>query len=112
MKNIKDKILYIIIIILMAMMITIAIVSNNFYSQVAMITEVDEESNFVTATCSNGNMFSFYDTSEDWVCGDLCSMIMYDSGTKIVYDDKVISARYGGFTRLFEEIEATLEGEF
>lgn len=74
-----------------------------------MITEIDTENNLITVTCGNGNMFSFYDTNEDWCCGDLCSLIMYDNGTEIVYDDKVISVRYGGFIELFEEIEGTIK---
>lgn len=80
-------------------------ITNNHHSRVAMITEINEENNLITATCGNGNAFSFYDTSGDWMLGDLCSLIMYDNGTEIVSDDKVVSARYGGYVELFEEIE-------
>ena len=107
MKNIKDKILYIVIVMLVAIIIVGGIIAtNNFHSRVAMVTEIDNENNIITVTCGNGNMFSFYDAEENWLCGDLCSLIMYDNGTKIVKDDKVVSARYGGFIELFEEIEA------
>lgn len=106
----KYKILFVITLILLVTMITVGIcISNNLHSRVAIITKIDEESNLVTATCGNGNVFSFYDTNEDWMLGDLCSLIMYDNGTEVVSDDKVISARYGGFIELFEEIEETIK---
>lgn len=106
MKNIKNKILYITIMVLVAIIITMSVVvTNNFHSRVAMITEIDEENNLITTTCGNGNMFAFYSATEDWAVGDLCSLIMFDNGTEIVYDDIVVSARYGGFIELFEEIE-------
>ena len=109
MKNIKNKSLYGIIIILTTIIIVMSVVvTNNFYSRVAMITEIDEENNLITVTCGNGNIFSFYDTDEDWYVGDLCSLIMFDSGTEIVYDDKVVCSRYGGYLRLFEGIKRTI----
>ena len=85
------------------------VITDNLHSRVAMVTEIDEKTNLVTVTCANGNVFSFYDTEEDWFYGDLCGLIMHDSGTDIVYDDVVVSARYGGFVELFEEIEASIE---
>lgn len=110
MKNIKNKILCIVIIILVAVIIVGGIVvTNNFHSRVAMVTEIDNENNIITVTCGNGNMFSFYNVCEDWMCGDLCSLIMYDNGTEIVYDDMIVSARYGGYLELFEEIEETIQ---
>lgn len=117
MKN-KETKLYIVIVILTTILFVLitstiimmgADITNNHHSRVAMVTEIDEETNLITVTCGNGNMFSFYDTSEDWMLGDLCSLIMYDNGTEIVYDDKVVSARYGGFIELFEEIESTIK---
>ena len=74
-----------------------------------MITDINAESGLITATCANGNMFSFYDTEETWICGDLCSLIMYDRGTPSVLDDVVVKARYGGFVELFEEIEKSID---
>lgn len=109
MKNIKNKILYSVIIMLVTIIIVMCIVAtNNFHSRVAMVTEIDEENSLITATCGNGNVFTFYNAEEDWSCGDLCSLIMYDNGTETVYDDKVVFARYGGFIELFEEVERTI----
>lgn len=110
MKNIKNKILSIVIFALVTIIVVLGImITNNFHSRVAMITEIDKENNLIIATCGNGNMFGFYATNEDWDCGDLCSLIMYDNGTETVYDDKVVSVRYGGFIELFEEIEETIK---
>lgn len=108
MNNIKNKILYAIITILLILIIIIICIANNFHSRVAIITEIDKGNNFITVTCGNGNTFSFYDADEDWACGDLCSLIIYDNGTEDVYDDKVVCSRYGGYIELFEEIEETI----
>lgn len=110
MKNIKNKILCAIIIALAATtVITATIIAiNNFHSRVAMVTEINSDNNIITVTCGNGNMFSFYGECEDWMCGDLCSLIMYDNGTENVYDDKIVNVRYGGYIGLFEEIEETI----
>ena len=106
-----NKAVYIIMVVLALTIIAIVIVTqNNFHSRVAMITEIDEENNLITVTCGNGNVFSFYDAdNEDWICGDLCSLIMYDNFTDSVCDDVIVSARYGGFVRLFEDIEKTIK---
>lgn len=105
MKNIKNFI----IVILVAVIILGIITVSNFHSRVAMVTEIDTENNLITVTCGNGNIFSFYTDIEDWCCGDLCSLIMYDKGTDIVYDDIIVSARYDGYVELFEEIENTIK---
>lgn len=105
----KNKMLYVVIIILIATIIVGIAESNNFNSVVAMVTEINEESNLITVTCSNGNMFSFYNEKEDWCCGDLCSLIMYNKGTDIVYDDAVVDVKYGGFVELFEEMENNIK---
>ena len=54
-------------------------------------------------------MFGFYDTDGDWLYGDFCSLIMYDSGTEIVHDDKIVYSRYEGYMESFEEINKSIE---
>ena len=110
MKSINNKILYAIIIILTTIIIISGvIITNNFYSCAGIITEIDEENNLITVTCSNGNMFGFYDTDGDWFCGDFCSLIMYDSGTESVCDDKIVCSKYEGYMESFEEINKSIE---
>lgn len=110
MNFIKNKILSLVVIILVMIIVIMFVVAiNNFHSRVAMVTEINEIDGLITATCGNGNMFSFYSTNDDWHCGDLCGLIMFDSGTDIVYDDIVVKARYEGYVELFEEIENTID---
>lgn len=69
--------------------------NQNFYPETAMVTQVNKD--LVTVICQNGNIFKFEDNTEEWIEGDICSMIMDNKGTVSVYDDKVVSARYSGY---------------
>lgn len=55
--------------------------------------------NEITAKDFNGNLWIFTDNSEDWYKGDICSLIMHDNYTDIIYDDTIIKAQYSGFVR-------------
>ncbi len=55
--------------------------------------------NEVTAKDFNGNLWTFTDNTEDWIKGDICSLIMHDNYTDIIYDDTIIKAQYSGFVR-------------
>ena len=55
--------------------------------------------NEVTTRDFNGNLWVFTDNSEDWFKGDICSLIMHDNYTDIIYDDTIIKAQYSGFVR-------------
>lgn len=55
--------------------------------------------NEITAKDFNGNLWTFTDNTEDWIKGDICSLIMYDNYTDIIYDDTIIKAQYSGFVR-------------
>lgn len=73
---------------------------NGLYPLTGIVTEieyVDPETDLVTMTCANGNMFSWYEDSSDcWELYDLASCIMDSNGTKYVYDDEVLLAHYVG----------------
>ncbi len=69
--------------------------NRNFYPETAMVTQVNED--LITAVCQNRNIFKFEDNTEEWIEGDICSMIMDNNGTVSVYDDKVVSAHYSGY---------------
>ncbi len=69
--------------------------NQSFYPETAMVTQVNED--LITVICQNGNIFKFKDNTEEWIKGDICSMIMDNKGTVSVYDDKVVSARYSGY---------------
>ena len=55
--------------------------------------------NEVTTRDFNGNLWVFTDNTEDWNKGDICSLIMHDNYTDIIYDDTIIKAQYSGFAR-------------
>ena len=103
----KSSLITIVIItsFIIALIIMATYMSNNFHARTAMITEINEENNIITMTCGNGNMFEVSMEIEDFMVGDLCSMIMYDYGTEYVDDDKVVSVWYEGYLGLFELYE-------
>ena len=55
--------------------------------------------NEVTTRDFNGNLWTFTDNSENWFKGDICSLIMHDNYTDIIYDDTIIKAQYSGFVK-------------
>lgn len=72
------------------------------YPETMIITEIDEAQDLVTLECANGNVFEFYGI-EDYAEGDLVSMIMYNNGTELVYDDVILDAEYAGTAEMFLE---------
>ena len=70
-------------------------IAPKFYPLTSLVTEVNGD--LITVTCQNGNIFQFEDDREDWVKGDICSMIMTDCGTKNVNDDIVVDVRCSGY---------------
>ena len=66
--------------------------------------DVEPETDLVTITCANGNMFSWYsDASDCWELYDLASCIMDANDTKYVYDDEVVLAHYAGGLKHFAQ---------
>ena len=66
------------------------------------VVSVDSETDLITITCANGNMFSWYsDASDCWELYDLASCIMDANDTKYVYDDEVVLAHYAGGLKHF-----------
>lgn len=82
--------------------ITQAHITAHTYPQTAVITEIDESTETITVTCSNGNRFSFRSAPEDWFPGDLVSMTMHDNGTETVEDDRILQIRYSGTSEMFQ----------
>lgn len=72
--------------------------NGRLYPETAIVREVDHKADEVTVECFNGNRFVFYGI-DDWTEGDICSMLMYDNGTPIVYDDEIMSVKYSGYIR-------------
>lgn len=73
------------------------IYSNHTYPLSTVVECVN--GNEVTTRDFNGNLWTFIDNTEDWYKGDICSLIMHDNYTSIIYDDTIIKAQYSGFVR-------------
>jgi hypothetical protein len=71
-------------------------INMGFYPMTTVVTDVNYDTDEVTCTDFNGNDWVFTEC-EDWNEGDICSMIMCDNGTEIIYDDIIISERYDGW---------------
>lgn len=66
------------------------------YAMTTVVVELDENNDKVICIDFNGNEWVF-EGVEDWTIGDIASMVMNDCGTSIVYDDKIVSVKYGGW---------------
>lgn len=68
----------------------------HYYAKTCMVTEINPETDIVTTEDYNGNTWELYGT-EDWLPGDICSMVMDDKGTENIYDDEIVNVRYSGY---------------
>lgn len=65
------------------------------YAKTAVVTEISYEEDSVTVTDGNGEIWVFYGC-EDWQKGDICSLLMDDKGTELIYDDEILKPIYSG----------------
>ena len=63
------------------------------YPSTAIVVSVDRENDVVTCVDGNGEKWEFTE-ADDWLVGDLVSMLMNDKGTPSIYDDEIVSVRY------------------
>ena len=74
---------------------SIAAASIIFYPATMTVTSVQND--VVTMETSTGHIYEM-DGAEDWMPGDVASLIMSDNGTpEDVTDDVIMSARYSGY---------------
>lgn len=76
------------------------------YPHMAMVTKVQKprkgKRNLIIAVDGAGRELSWYNKSEYWCKGDFAAMIMYNNGTRIIYDDIILGEpMYVGFKDLF-----------
>ena len=72
-------------------------VIGNEYALTTQVVQVDYENNVVVCQDFNGNLWEFSDT-EDWMYGDIASLVMNDMGTPEIYDDEIVAPpRYSGY---------------
>ncbi len=77
--------------------------SNTIYPTTAVITDINEQNDIVTMSTASGLVYQF-EGIEDYYTGDLVACLMFDNGTPDnVRDDIILSHRYTGTTKLFDE---------
>lgn len=72
---------------------TIDAKSASYYPLVARVITVDADKNVVFFRDGNGNIWSEYGV-EDWEDGGLAGLLMSDEGTRNIYDDRIVEAKY------------------
>lgn len=70
--------------------------TNRYYPRTAVVTEVDYANDIVSAIDATGNIWEMTET-DDWLEGDVVSMLMDDNGTPEILDDRIVKAYYSGF---------------
>ena len=71
--------------------------TTHLYPKSTMVT--DTEGDKITVVDFNGHYWTFTDTEETWLKGDICSLIMDDNNTEEIYDDIIVKAQYSGFVK-------------
>lgn len=69
-----------------------------FYPMTTVVVELEEENDTVVCADFNGNEWGF-EGIEDWLVGDIASLIMCDNGTPEIEDDIICSVRYDGYLK-------------
>lgn len=68
----------------------------NYYPKMGYVTYVDEIADVILIEDPAGYRW-IWDGAEDWIEGDICSMIMYDNNTLNIKDDKIVSIKHDGW---------------
>lgn len=71
-------------------------VESKIYPLTTYVVELDKANDIVICKDFNGNLYAFQGI-EDWLIGDICSMIMSDNGTETITDDKILFVKYDGY---------------
>lgn len=77
---------------------------HGFYPHMGVVTRIKKTKNDyfrVTFRDAEGRKWSWIDDDPSWCRGDFVATIMYDNGTRTVYDDQVVDARYVGCKKMF-----------
>ena len=66
----------------------------NVYPQTLVVTGINDD--VLTLETATGQVYE-YDGVEDYMLGDVVSVMFYDNGTELIYDDIIVDIRYSGF---------------
>lgn len=70
-------------------------VEETVYALTTKVILVDYTTDIVWCEDFNGNVWELQGCS-DWAVGDIATLLMSDKGTRNIYDDEIIRARYQG----------------
>lgn len=86
------------IVLLTCLLPSIACATNydvtDLYALTTMVIEVTDDC--IVCLDFTGNEWKFEDT-EDWLIGDIASLLMWNNETDMIEDDVIIQAFYGGY---------------
>ena len=85
-----------ILLILIALFPTTALC--DYYAFTVMVFQIDYENDTFQAIDFSKSQFHTFTEIEDYIVGDLISMVMDDKNTNFIFDDEVINYRYVGWT--------------
>lgn len=66
------------------------------YPATMVVTEINRATDVITMETATGHMYEMTG-AEDYMVGDLVSLIMDDKGTQEIADDAILDARYSGW---------------
>lgn len=66
------------------------------YAMTTVVVELDYDNDAVVCVDFNGNEWAFYGI-EDWLVGDVATLVMWNAETDIIYDDEVLDVYYSGW---------------
>ena len=69
--------------------------SANYYALTAVVVEVNRVDDIVVVVDGAGNAWEFTEC-DDWQVGDFASLLMNNNNTTNIYDDEIVSVKYGG----------------
>ena len=73
----------------------VASIIGALYPETMVVTNLNTENDIVTMETSTGFIYEM-DGVDDYMVGDLVSLIMDDNGTADIRDDRIVSAQYAG----------------
>lgn len=73
------------------------VASGLIYPTTMVVDELDYQNDIVRLQTATGFVYEMEGT-EDYIEGDMVSLIMFTNGTKYIMDDIILDARYAGWS--------------
>ena len=96
MKINAKALLVLMVILTITVVLAIDIDRQGTYSTIMVCTKTDRDTDVLTLETSTGFIYEAYGC-EDIEEGDLCAVTLFNNGTEIITDDRIIDLQYGGY---------------